>query len=236
MKRLLLFTVVAFTFTSCEVLSQLPSAPAAGNGVTEGEAGQGIKEALGQGLTRAVGFLNKTDGFFGNEFYKLLLPPDAQKVENTMRRIGLGKTVDKAILQINRGAEDAVGYATPIFVNAIKQMTITDAINIIRGPKDGATNYFREKTTAALVEAFTPVVKTSLDKVEATKYYGDLITTYNNFPTTRNKINPDLTSYVVGKAVNALFDQIAKEELEIRENPVKRTTDILKKVFGAVWK
>ena len=150
-----------------------------------------------------------------------------------MRRIGLGKTVDKAILQINRGAEDAVGYATPIFVNAIKQMSIKDAINIIRGPKDGATNYFKEKTTAALIEAFSPVVKNSLDKVEATKYYGDLI---NKFPTTRNKINPDLTSYVVGKTVDALFDQIAKEELEIRENPIKRGTEILKKVFGAVWK
>lgn len=234
MKRFILFTVIAISFSSCEVMSQLPKLPG-GNGVTEAEAGQGIKEALGQGLTRAVGFLNKTDGFFGNEFYKMLLPPDAQKVEATMRRIGLGKTVDKAILQINRGAEDAVGYATPIFVNAIKQMTIADAINIIRGPKDGATNYFKQKTTEALVQAFTPVVKSSLDKVEATKYYGDLITSYNKFPTTRNKINPDLTSYVVGKAVDALFDQIAKEEMEIRANPVKRTTEILKKVFGAVW-
>ncbi|MFN5133972.1 MAG: DUF4197 domain-containing protein, partial [Chitinophagaceae bacterium] len=120
-------------------------------------------------------------------------------------------------------------------VNAIKQMTITDAINIIRGPKDGATNYFKQKTTEALIQAFTPVVKNSLDKVEATKYYGDLMNTYNSFPTTRNKINPDLTSYVVNKAVDALFDQIAKEELEIRENPIKRTTEILKKVFGAAW-
>jgi Protein of unknown function (DUF4197) len=234
MKRFLLFTAIAFSFSSCEVMSQLPKLPG-GNGVTESEAGQGIKEALGQGLTRAVGFLNKTDGFFGNEFYKMLLPPDAQKVERTMRNIGLGKTVDKAILQINRGAEDAVGFATPIFVNAIKQMTITDAINIIRGPKDGATNYFKEKTTAQLVQAFTPVVKSSLDKVDATEYYDDLINAYNKFPTTRTKINPDLTSYVVGKAVDALFDQIGKEEMEIRANPVKRTTEILQKVFGAVW-
>jgi Protein of unknown function (DUF4197) len=222
MKRFVLFTVIALSLSSCEVMSQLPKLPG-GSGVTEVEAGQGIKEALGQGLTRAVGFLNKTDGFFGNEFYKLLLPPDAQKVEATMRRIGLGKTVDKAIL------------ATPIFVNAIKEMSITDAINIIRGPKDGATNYFKQKTTAALINAFTPVVKNSLDKVDATQYYDDLINTYNKFPTTRTKINPDLTSYVVGKAVDALFDQIAKEEMEIRANPVKRTTEIMKKVFGAVW-
>lgn len=234
MKRILLLTGIVLMISSCEVMSQLPKLPG-GNGVTEAEAGQGIKEALGQGLTRAVSFLNKTDGFFGSEFYKILLPPEAQKVEATMRRIGLGKQVDRAVLQINRGAEDAVGFAAPIFVNAIKEMTIADAINIIKGPKDGATNYFKQKTTAALIQAFTPVVKNSLDKVEATKYYGDLMNAYNNFPTTRNKVNPDLTSYVVGKAVDALFDQIAKEEMEIRANPVKRTTDLMKKVFGAVW-
>ncbi|MEJ8817787.1 DUF4197 domain-containing protein [Lacibacter sp. H407] len=232
-KRYLLILSVTLFFTSCEVLSQLPNAM--GTGVTEAEAGQGIKEALGQGLTRAVSNLNKTDAFFGNAFYKILLPPEVQKVERTLRNIGLGQTVDKAILQINRGAEDAVGFATPIFVNAIKQMSISDAINIIRGPKDGATNFFREKTSAALIAAFSPSVKASLDKVEATKYYGDLVNGYNRLPTTRNKLNPDLTAYVVGKTVDALFDQIAKEELEIRENPVKRTTEILKKVFGATW-
>ncbi len=233
MKKFLLLISVPLIFSSCEVLSQLPGAT--GNGVTENEAGQGIKEALGQGLLRAVFNLNKTDGFFGSAFYKLLLPPEVQKVENKMRLLGLGKIADKAILQINRGAEDAVGFAKPIFINAIKEMTIADAINIIRGPKDGATNYFRIKTNAALVQAFTPVVKNSLDKVEATKYYGDLVNTYNGFPTTRTKVNPDLTAYVVEKTTAALFDQIAKEELEIRENPIKRTTEILKKVFGAIW-
>jgi hypothetical protein len=113
-------------------------------------------------------------------------------------------------------------------------MTIVDALNIIRGPKDAATQYFREKTTAKLVAAFTPSVKGSLDKLNATKYYTDVVNTYNNFPTTFNKINPDLTSYVVGKAVDALFDRVAKEEANIRENPVARTTEILKKVFGSV--
>ncbi len=235
MKKIVLsLSLSVFLLTSCEVLSQLPKLPG-GTGVTEAEAGQGIKDALGQGLTRAVSNLNKTDAFFGSDFYKILLPPEVQKVERTLRNIGLGKTVDKAVLQINRGAEDAVGYATPIFVNAIKQMTITDAINIIKGPKDGATNYFRQKTTEQLIAAFSPAVKNSLDKVEATKYYGDLVNGYNRLPTTRNKINPDLTAYVVGKAVDALFDQIAKEELEIRENPLKRTTEIMKKVFGATW-
>lgn len=202
------------------------------NGITENEAGQGIKEALSQGVTNAVLNLNKTDGFFGSEFYKMLLPPDAKKVEKTLRGIGLGSEVDKAILSINRGAEDAVGYAKPIFTDAIKQMTLTDVFDIIKGSKDAATNYFKEKTKLKLITAFTPSVKTSLDKVNATKYYSDIINSYNNLPTTFKKINPDLTSYVVGKAIDALFDQVAKEEANIRANPLARTSDILKKVFG----
>lgn len=204
--------------------------------VTESEAGQGIKEALTQGVTNAVLNLNKTDGFFGSEAYKLFLPPDAKKIETTLRNIGMGAQVDKAILSINRGAEDAVGYAKPIFVDAIKQMTITDALNIIKGPKDAATQYFKQKTTQKLIQAFTPSVKSSLDKADATKYYGDIVNTYNKLPTTFKKANPDLTSYVVGKAVDALFDQVAKEEANIRTNPVARTTDILKKVFGSATK
>lgn len=200
--------------------------------ITETEAGQGVKAALLQGVTNAVLNLNKTDGFFGSEFYKLLLPPDAKKVENTLRTIGMGAQVDKAILSINRGAEDAVGFAKPIFVDAIKEMTLTDALNIVKGPKDAATNYFKSKTREKLVAAFSPSVKSSLDKANATKYYSDIITSYNKLPTTFNKINPDLTSYVVGRAVEALFDQVAKEEANIRTNPVARTTDILKKVFG----
>ena len=200
--------------------------------ITENEAGQGIKEALSQGVTNAVLNLNKTDGFFGSEFYKVLLPEDAKKVEKTLRNMGMGNQVDKAILAINRGAEDAVGFAKPIFVNAIKEMTLTDALNIIKGPKDGATKYFKEKTIQQLVIAFTPSVKSSLDKTDATKYYSDIVTTYNKLPTTFKKVNPDLTSYVVGRAVDALFDQVAKEEANIRANPMARTTDILKKVFG----
>ncbi|HQX73120.1 MAG TPA: DUF4197 domain-containing protein [Chitinophagaceae bacterium] len=202
------------------------------SGITENEAGQGIKEALTNGVTTAVLNLNKTDGFFGSEFYKMLLPPDAKKVESTLRNIGMGGQVDKAILAINRGAEDAVGFAKPIFVDAIKEMTLKDALNIIKGPKDGATNYFKDRTKEKLITAFTPSVKSSLDKTDATKYYSDIITSYNNLPTTFKKINPDLTSYVVGRAVDALFDQVAKEEANIRANPLARTSDMLKKVFG----
>jgi len=220
--------LISLLFFSCDTL-KLP----AGTGITDAEAAQGIREALNQGVDKGISFLNKTDGFFGNEAYKLFLPPDAKKIEGALRTIGLGNMVDKAILQINRGAEDAVGYAKPIFVDAIKEMTISDAINIVRGPSDAATNYFRQKTTEKLIVAFTPVVKNSLDKVSATKYYADVVNSYNSLPTTFNKINPDLPSYVVGKAVDALFDRIAKEEANIRQDPVARTTEILKKVFGS---
>jgi hypothetical protein len=230
-----LFTTTAFSQIKLK-LPKILSKKDTSTTITENEAGQGIKEALTQGVTNAVLHLNKTDGFFGSEFYKLLLPPDAKKIETTLRNLGMGAQVDKAILSINRGAEDAVGYAKPIFVDAIKQMTITDALNIVRGQKDAATQYFKQKTTEKLIAAFTPSVKTSLDKVDATKYYGDIVNTYNKLPTTFKKINPDLTSYVVGKAVDALFDQVAKEEANIRANPVARTTDILKKVFGSVIK
>lgn len=231
MKKIILSVALfSMTFSSCDILSKLPT----GTGITEAEAGQGIKEALGQGLVKAVLNLNTTDGFFGSQFYKVLLPPDAVKIENTLRDLGMGRMVDKAILSINRAAEDAVGYAKPIFVSAIKDMTLMDAINIVKGPKDAATNYFKGKTREALLAAFLPSIKSSLDKVDATKYYGDIVNTYNNFPTTFKKINPDLPSFVVEKATDALFDQIAKEEANIRENPVARTTEILRKVFGGI--
>ncbi|MCC7400930.1 MAG: DUF4197 domain-containing protein [Chitinophagaceae bacterium] len=234
----LLFSFFLTTSVQSQIKLKLPKilSKESSSGVTEAEAGQGIKEALTQGVTNAVLNLNKTDGFFGSEIYKVLLPPDAAKIESTLRNIGMGAQVDKAILAINRGAEDAVGYAKPIFVDAIKQMTVTDALNIVKGPKDAATQYFKQKTTQKLVEAFTPSVKSSLEKVDATKYYGDIVNTYNKLPTTFNKVNPDLTSFVVGKAVDALFDQVAKEEANIRANPLARTTDILKKVFGSVVK
>ena len=225
---LLLTTSSAAQINLPDLLKRIPS-----KGLSENEAGQGVKEALTQGVTRAVLNLNKTDGFFGSEFYKLLLPPDARKAESALRKIGLGGQVDRAILAMNRGAEDAVGTATPIFVDAIKKMTLTDALGIVRGEKDSATQYFRQKTSQELIVAFTPSVKTSLDKTNATKYYADIATTYNKLPLSFEKVNPDLTSYVVGKAVDALFDQIAKEEANIRANPLARTTAILKKVFGS---
>lgn len=236
MNRLIVLLLISvLSFTGCDTLQNLPIStyPSSGT-VSEAEAGQGIREALSQGITSAILNLNKQNGFFGSEAYKLFLPEDAQKIANTLRSLGLGAQVDKAILQINRAAEDAVGYAKPVFVDAIKQMTITDALNIVKGGSNSATLYFKDKTRSKLIAAFTPSVKQSLDKVQATKYYGDMVNTYNSFPTTFKKLNPDLTGYVVERATDALFDQIAKEEAEIRANPLARTTAILKKVFGGL--
>ncbi len=232
MKIFILLLMATTLFTGCEILQQLPQAAGAGSIVTETEAGQGIKEALSQGLVKAVLQLNKQDGFFKDAAYKVLLPPDAKKIENTLRAIGLNSVVDKAILQINRGAEEAAGFAQPIFVDAIKNMTLNDAIGLIKNGDTSATHFFREKTTAKLLAAFSPVIKSSLNNVQATRYYGDIVNRYNNFPTTFTKINPDLVGYVTEKATNALFDLVAKEEKNIRTNFAARSTAILKKVFG----
>lgn len=239
MKTIFTLLIVTITLGSCETLQQVATAAGGagvGTGISNAEAASGIKEALGQGLQKASSQLNTTDGFFKNALYKILLPPEAKKIENTLRDLGFNSMVDKAILQINRGAEDAAGYAKPIFIDAIKSMTLSDAIGLIRNGDTSATHFFREKTTAKLIAAFTPVIKSSLDKADATKYYGDLITKYNNFPTTFKKLNPDLTNYVSQRATDALFSLIAKEEVNIRTNFAARTTDLLKKVFGGAYK
>jgi Protein of unknown function (DUF4197) len=234
MKRNIFTLLLAAGFlASCGSISGLGGGGIGGT-VTEQEATTGIRQALDKGVSTGISYLNKENGFFGNQTYKLFLPPDARKIENVMRDIGLSRTVDKAILQINRAAEDAVGYATPIFTEAIREMTIQDAWNILRGEQDAATRYFREKTTAKLTAAFSPIIQRSLDKLEATRHYTEIISAYNKLPTTFNKLNPDLPSYVTEKAVDALFDQIAKEEANIRANPRARTTEILKKVFGSI--
>lgn len=232
--RILSTFLIGFTFllSSCDVLSQLPTGTTAGTGITQNEAALGIKEALAQGLSKSVLQLNTTDGFFRDALYKVLLPPDAQKIGNTLRSLGFGSLVDNAILQINRGAEDAVGYAKPIFANAIRNMTLSDAIGLVKNGDTSATHFFRVKTTSQLVSAFTPVIESSLQKVDATKYYGNMVTKYNNLPTTFRKVNPDLTNYVTLRATDALFDLVAKEEVNIRTNFAARSTDILKKVFG----
>ena len=199
--------------------------------VTEEEAGFGVKEALNNGINSAVSFLNKPDAFLKSELYKVLLPPDAKKMEKTLRDIGMGKMCDDAIEAINRGAEDAVGFATPIFVDAIKQMTVTDALKLVTGGKNSITEFFKAKTSVKLKEAFMPVINQSLEKTNATKYYGDAVNRYNKVPLVK-KMNPDLADHVAEKTLFALFDRIGVEEANIRSNPAARTSDLLKKVFG----
>jgi hypothetical protein len=197
------------------------------------DVASGLKAALDKGVQTSTQKLSLTDGFFKNLAIKILMPPEAKKVESTLRGMGMGAQVDQAILSMNRAAEDASKSAAPIFLNAIKQMTITDAITILKGGDSSATTYLRIKTSPALTAAFTPVIKTSLDKVNATKYWNTIITTYDKVPFTK-KVNPDLTAYVTEKALAGLFYEIALEEISIRKNPLERTSDILKKVFGGL--
>jgi hypothetical protein len=199
-------------------------------GLSTDEIVQGLKEALSVGATNSSQKLHALDGYFGNAAIKLLMPPEAQKVEKTLRSVGLGSQVDKAILSMNRAAEDAAASAAPIFLDAIKSMSIQDAAGILGGGDNAATKYLQDKTTGALTEAFRPVIEKSLQKVDATKYWNDVFTTYNKF--SRDKVNTDLPAYVTEKALTGIFFQVAEEEKKIRKDPVARTSEILKKVFA----
>ncbi|WP_137401177.1 DUF4197 domain-containing protein [Echinicola rosea] len=201
--------------------------------LSEADVSNGLKEALEKGISEGVGIAGKKDGYLGNELLRIGLPEDVQKVESTLRKIGLGAEVDKVITTINRGAEDAAKEARPIFISAIKQMTIQDAWSILKGDDDAATQYLQRTTTEQLTALFKPHVQESLDKVGATRYYGDLVNSYNTFPTTNKKLDPDLNSYVTDRAIEGLFKLIAEEEKAIRENPLERTSSILKRVFAA---
>jgi hypothetical protein len=195
------------------------------------EVSKGLKEALTQGISKGADALSQVDGYFKNPLIKIPFPPDAQKMEKKLRDIGMGKDVDNFILTLNRGAEDAAKQAKPIFIDAIKKMSITDAVTILKGQPDAATQYLKKTTLTQLKAQFTPVIKASLDKVEATKYYSNLANTYDKIPFVK-KVNPDLTAYTTDLAIQGLFVMIANEEKNIRANPVARTSDLLKKVFG----
>ena len=202
------------------------------SGLTEADAAQGIREALIKGTNTGVETVSKIDGYFKNPEIKIPFPPEAKEIESKLRSIGLGKKCDEVVLSINRAAEDAATEAKPIFIAAIKGMTIRDAINIVRGEQDAATQYLKRTTTEQLTLKFKPIIENSLEKVDATKYWDDVITTYNKIPFV-TKMNPDLAAYVTDKAIEGLFVMIAKEELRIRKDPVARTSEILRKVFGS---
>ena len=195
------------------------------------EVAEGLKEALINGISKGSDQASQLDGYFKNPQLKIPFPPDVKKVEDKLRQLGLGSEVDRFVMTLNRGAEDAAKEAKPIFIAAIKQMTIQDAWAILKGDNNAATEYLRRTTSSQLREKFQPVIANSLNKVSATKYYGDIVNTYNKVPFVE-KVNPDLNDYATTKAMDGLFMLIAGEEKKIREDPGARTTELLKKVFG----
>lgn len=200
--------------------------------LTTAEVADGLKEALIKGISTGSDLVSQLDGYFKNPEIKIPFPPEVKKVEDKLRQIGFGGEVDKFVMQLNRGAEDAAKEAKPIFITAIRSMTIQDAWAILRGENDAATQYLKRTTSDQLKSKFKPVIQTSLNKVNATKYYGDIVNRYNQLPLVQ-KVNPNLDDYATDKAIEGLFLMIAKEEKNIRENPIARTTELLKKVFGA---
>lgn len=238
MRILKLSSILAFVFIaySCGNTGKIISdandlLKNANTGITEDEAANGLKEALNAGVSAGTDFLSKRDGFFKNDAYKILFPPEAQKIEQTLRNLGFGNKCDQVIENINRGAEMAVAEAKPVFINSIKQMSIKDALNIVTGGNGAATSYLKRTTTTELTNKFKPIIQSSLDKTQATKYWTDIMTLYNKIPGV-DKINTDLNSYVTQKALTALFSQVETEENKIRQDPLKRGTQLLKKVFG----
>jgi hypothetical protein len=193
----------------------------------------GLRDALTVGTNNSTAFASKVDGYYKNPSLFIPFPPEAQKVKDWATKLGMNDQVDKFVMTLNRAAEEAAKDAAPVFVNAIKGMSISDGFAILKGADNAATQYLKDKTTAELRQKFSPVVQNAIDKVEVTKYWNPLITGYNKIPL-HEKLNPDLNGYVTDRAMDGLFKLIADEELKIRKDPVARVTDILKRVFGSL--
>ncbi len=222
--------ILIFNVTACaelqQVVNQLPQ-----GGLGNDEIASGLRQALDFGIDKQVTKLTAKDGFFKNELVKILLPEELQKVDNALRDIGLSNLADEGLKILNRAAEDAVKEATPIFINAVKDITFADAKNILLGADNAATQYLTEKTETALYDKFNPVIKNSFSKVGADQIWESLINKYNTIPFTNN-VNPDLTDYVTGEALKGVYTMIAVEEKEIRTKVSSRTTDLLRRVFA----
>lgn len=246
MKKIFFLLFAGIVLQTCTTLQGVVSNLPTNQPLSEGEIANGLKEALTQGISKGVNELVKTDGYFGNQAIKILLPPEAQKVQDLIvKNIPQGqKLIDEAVLKMNRAAEDAANEAKPIFVDAITSMTITDAKNILFGNENAATNYLREKTFQKLVQAYSPKINNALSKVGATQAWSALVTPYNklvgtvagNLAGIREPINADLGAYTTQKALDGLFWRIAQEEAQIRKNPIARTTALLQRVFGELDK
>ena len=237
MKKIIVLIIISISFQQIEaqglkgLLNKAKEAVSGKQGSLSNEdIISGLKEALVVGSQKGSTSLSQVDGFFANAALKIILPPEAQKVETAFRNFGLNRQVDEAILSMNRAAEDACKSAAPIFSNAIKQMNFQDALGILQGSDSAATTYLRGKTSNDLTAAFRPVIDQSLLKVGATKYWTTLMTNYNRF--SPQKINPDLGAYVTERALSGIFYQVAIEEKNIRKDPLARTSEILKKVFA----
>ncbi|MCV2487207.1 DUF4197 domain-containing protein [Flavobacterium sp. SH_e] len=234
MKKILLLAVT-FSLTSCaqvqQTLNQLPQIASQIPGTGTVDIASGLKEALNKGITEQVSKLTAVDGFYKNEAVKILMPEELQKVDATLRKVGLSSLADEGIKMLNRAAEDAVKEATPIFVSAVKNMSFTDAKNILLGNDSAATTYLQGSTTTALYGKFNPVIKSSFEKVGADVVWTKIITKYNTIPLVK-KVNPDLTDYTTNQALSGVFKMIAVEEKEIRNNISARTTPLLKSVFA----
>lgn len=201
-------------------------------GLNNDEIISGLKEALSIGTDSTAKKLHKTDAFFTNAALKILMPEEAKKAEATLRKAGLGSLADKAILSMNRAAEDAAGGISTIFIDAIKQMTVTDGLKILKGGDFAATDYLKTTTTSKLTEKMRPVIEASLAKVNATSYWKDVFTAYNKLSFSKTPVNTDLSSYVTEKAMSGIFFSIGQEEQKIRKDPAAQVTALLKKVFA----
>lgn len=232
MKLKLCALYALFVVTSCAELQQVvDSLPQSGDILSNADIASGLRQALDQGIDKQVTRLTETDGFFRNELVKILLPEELQKVDKGLRDIGLGNLADEGLKVLNRAAEDAVKEATPIFVNAVKDITFADAKNILLGADNAATQYLTQKTETELYNKFKPVINNSFTKVGADQIWTNLISKYNSIPFTNN-VNPDLTDYVTQEALKGVYTMIAVEEQEIRNKVSARGTDLLRKVFA----
>ena len=232
MKKIMsLFLII--TLSSCaelqQVVNNLPQG--GGFGITNVEIASALREALDKGIDKQVSKLTLKDGFYRNQLVKILLPEELQKVDKALRDIGLSSLADEGLKMMNRAAEDAVKEATPIFVNAVKQITFNDAKNILLGSDNAATQYLQQRTKVELYQKFSPVIKNSFSKVGADQIWSNIINKYNSIPFT-NDVNPDLTDYVTGEALEGVYTMISVEEKEIRTKVSARTTDLLRRVFA----
>jgi hypothetical protein len=231
MIRRILVLVIAVQFAGCAELQKVVNNLPTGVGLSQDQIGNGLREALNNGIKNQVSKLTSKDGFYRNELVKIILPDELQAVDKGLRRLGLGNLADEGIKVLNRAAEDAVKTATPIFINAVKEISFNDAKNILLGDKDAATSYLQSKTTQNLYESFTPVIANSFSKVGADKVWNNLISRYNAIPFV-NKVNPDLTNYVTTQTLKGVFRMIEVEEKGIREKAGLRTSILLKQVFA----